>query len=218
MKLYYYPLSTYSQKAMIALNEKGLTYEKQVVNLMSPEERAAFEKISPIGKVPFLQATDDWQVPESTSIIEYIEDKFPDTPELISHSDRETARQTRFMDRMSDLYFSDPVVEVLFQQLGFLPKDDTKAAKMRKYIDMTYGYLDKRLAKQAWLCGNQFTMADCSFIPAMYYAQTVAPFSAYPNIVAYWKRAQQRPSYMKVLAEFEPVWKNMAAQQHAAAA
>jgi glutathione S-transferase len=36
MKLYYNPLSTYSQKVMIAFNEKGLAYEPEIVNLMSP--------------------------------------------------------------------------------------------------------------------------------------------------------------------------------------
>ncbi len=36
-----------------------------------------------------------------------------------------------------------------------------------------------------------------------------APFDAFPGVVAYWKRAQQRPSYVKVRAEFEPIWQGM---------
>lgn len=209
MKLYYNPLSTYSQKVMIAFNEKGIRYAPEVVDLMSPDGRAAYEKVNPFGKVPFLKPSEDWQVPESTSIIEYLEDKFPDTPRLIPAAGGDSARLVRFMDRMSDLYYNDQVVELLFQQLGFRAKDDDRASRARKYVAITYSHWDKRLASQPWLCGGSFTMADCSAIPALYYAQTAAPFADYPNVLAYWQRAQQRPSYAKVRAEFEPIWRGM---------
>lgn len=214
VKLYYIPLSTYSQKAMIAFNEKGIGYEPNVVDLQSPEGRAAYEKINPLGKVPFLKPSEDWQVPESTSIIEYLEDKFPGAPRLIP-ADRDAARLVRFMDRMADLYYNESVTELLFQQIGFRPKDEDKAAKARKTIALSYSHWDKRLAGGAWMCGNGFTMADCATIPSMYYAQTSAPFDAFPNVVAYWKRAQERPSYAKVRAEFEPIWKGMMAARAA---
>jgi glutathione S-transferase len=216
MKLYYNPLSTYSQKVMIAFNEKGIAYEPHVVDLMSPEGRAAYEKINPFGKVPFLKPSEDWQVPESTSIIEYLEDKFPKTPRLIPAADGDAARQVRFMDRMADLYVNDPVAELMFQKLGFRLQDNDKAARARKHINLSFQYCDKRLAKQPWLCGDAFTMADCAMIPPLYYAEIAMPFDAYPNIVAYWQRAQQRPSYAKVKAEFEPVWKGLMSQHSAA--
>lgn len=41
MKLYYNPLSTYSQKVMIAFNEKAIAYEPALVDLLTPEGRAA---------------------------------------------------------------------------------------------------------------------------------------------------------------------------------
>ena len=81
---------------------------------------------------------------------------------------------------------------------------------------MTYSYWDKRLASQPWLCGENFTMADCAAIPPLFYAQVAAPFAQYPNVAAYFARAQQRPSYAKVKAEFEPVWQAMAAKAQAA--
>ena len=211
MKLYYFPLSTYSQKVMIAFNEKGISYEPELVDLTSPEGREAYAKINPIGKVPFLKPSDDWMVPESTSIIEYLEDKFPETPRLIPASGGDAARQVRFMDRMSDLYYNDQITELLFQKIDFRPQDEQRAARARKYAAMTYSYWDERLASQPWLCGDSFTMADCAAIPPMFYAQNAAPFADYPNVVAYWQRAQERPSYAKVKAEFEPIWNDMIA-------
>lgn len=216
MKLYYNPLSTYSQKVMIAFNEKGLAYEPETVNLMSPDSRAAYEKVNPICKVPFLKASGDWVVPESTTIIEYLDDKFPKTPRLIPAAGGDAARQVRFMDRMADLYFNDPIVELLFQKLGFRAQDEERAARSRKYIDVSYGHFDKRLKAQAWMCGDTFSMADCAAIPALFYAQVVSPFESHANVLAYWRRAQQRPSYAKVRAEFEPIWNDRMAQRKAA--
>jgi glutathione S-transferase len=209
MKLYYSPVSTYSQKVLLALHEKGVTFEPRVVNLGSPDARAEYEKINPLGKVPFLKPTDDWQVPESTSIIEYLEDKCPGTPRLIPAEGGDAARSVRFMDRMADLYYNEPVVELLFQSIGFRPKDEAKAAKASKHVALTYGYWERQLASSPWLCGKGISMADCAAIPPMYYAQMAAPFTQHPNISAYWNRAKERPSYRKVLSEFEPVWKAM---------
>jgi glutathione S-transferase len=216
MQLYYSPLSTFSQKVMIAFNEKGVGYTPELVDLGSAEGRAAYEKIYPIGKVPFLKPTPDWLVPESTSIIEYLEGKFPDTPRLIPAGDADAARQVRFMDRLSDLYFNEPIIELLLQKIGLRTGDAAREERARKHISVTYSHWEQRLASRSWLCGEQFTMADCAAIPAMFYAQMVAPFGTHSNIVAYWQRAQQRPSYQKVRAEFEPIWQQRMAAQEAA--
>lgn len=209
MKLYYNPLSTYSQKALIAFHEKGIAFEPQVVDFFSPEGRAAFEKVNPLGKVPFFKPRDDWDVPESTSIIEYLEDEFPGTPHLIPPGGGFAARQVRFMDRMGDLYLNEPIVELLFQKIGFRPKDEARAAKMQKLATLSYRAMDGLLASRTWLCGDSFSMADCAAIPPLFYASIPLPFDAYPNLVAYWRRANERPSYAKVRAEFEPIWSGL---------
>jgi glutathione S-transferase len=209
MKLYYNPLSTYSQKVLIAFNEKGLSYEPEVVDLFSADSRAAYLKVNPLGKVPFLKPSADWDVPESTSIIEFLEDKFPSAPRLIPPAGGEAARQVRFIDRVCDLYLNDPVVELLFQKVGFRPKDDERSERMRRYATLTYEHFERRLSGQQWLCGSAFTMADCAAIPTLFYAPAVLPYDAYPNLVAYFQRARERPSYAKVRAEFEPIWNGL---------
>lgn len=208
MKLYYNPLSTYSQKVLIALYEKGVPFEPSVVDLFSPESRAAFEQVTPIGKVPFLK-DGDWDMPESTSIIEYLEDTCPGTPRLIPPEGGEAARQVRFIDRMADLYLNEPIAELLFQKVGFRPKDEVKAARMARYANASYEACNRRLARQPWLCGARITMADCAAIPPLYYAQSAFPFSDYPHLAAYVQRALQRPSYARVRAEFEPIWNGL---------
>ncbi len=216
MKLYYSPLSTFSHKAMLAFYEKGIAFTPEIVDLGSPEARAAYEKVNATGKVPFLLLDDGWQVPESTSIIEYLEEEFPDTPRLIPAAGRGTARQVRFMDRLADLYFNEPIIELTLQQIGFRPQDAARAERARKYVQLTYSHWNKRLATQPWLCGDSFTMADCAAVPALFYAQTVAPFASHANVAAYWQRASARPSYARIRAELEPIWKAMTARQNVA--
>ena len=104
MKLYYNPLSSYSQKALIAFYEKGVSFQPELVNLMTPEGRASYQAVFPLGKIPLLKPTEDWMVPESTPIIEYLDDKFPETPRLIPTAGSDLARQVRLMDRTMDLY------------------------------------------------------------------------------------------------------------------
>ena len=92
MKLYHHPISTYSQKVLIALYEKGLDFEREIVQLMDPEKRTEYREVYPMGKVPMLK-DGDHMVPESSIIIEYI-DKMAD-PRLISGDD-EQQRKIRF--------------------------------------------------------------------------------------------------------------------------
>lgn len=210
MKLYYNPLSTYSQKTLIAFYEKQVAFEPIVVNLMSPEDKAAFEKIYPIGKIPLLKPSEDYQIPESTIIVEYLEGHYQTGTRLIPEG-VDAARQVRFMDRMCDLYLLNPSTTLMFEKFGFSKHREEELAKATKYLRITYQHLNKRLEKQDWLCG-QFSMADCAAIPPLFYCQFIAPFNDYPNVVRYYERARQRPSYAKVMAEFVPIWEAMASQ------
>ena len=45
MKLYHHPISTYSQKVLIALYEKGLDFEREIVQLMDPEKRTEYREV-----------------------------------------------------------------------------------------------------------------------------------------------------------------------------
>jgi len=54
MKLYYNPISTYSQKVLIALYEKGLDFDSEIVNLMDADARAQYREVYPLGKIPCL--------------------------------------------------------------------------------------------------------------------------------------------------------------------
>lgn len=78
--LYHHNISVCAQKVRVALDEKGIPFEGREVDLMKEEHLAAdFLKINPRGLVPVL-VHDGVPIIESTVILEYIEDVFPDHP------------------------------------------------------------------------------------------------------------------------------------------
>ncbi|RZC37886.1 ganglioside-induced differentiation-associated protein 1, partial [Asbolus verrucosus] len=83
--LYYDRFSFYSQKVVMALHEKNLSFDSKIVNLIKNEQyRPWFLYLNPRGEVPVLQDTGKI-IPDSARIIDYLEDNFSngDTPRLI---------------------------------------------------------------------------------------------------------------------------------------
>ncbi|MFQ6005713.1 MAG: glutathione S-transferase family protein [Woeseia sp.] len=203
MKLYYNPISSYSQKVLIAFNEKGLEFEPNIVNLMDPDGRAKYREVYPLGKVPCLVVDGDHLIPESSIIIEYIDSLAG--PRLIE-GDAEATRKIRFKDRMFDLYLNDSVVTLLFQ--GMKPEEQRDAERIETAqfrIDTMYNFMEHEFGQQSFANGEKFTMADCAAAPALFYAEQAAPFSDHKNISAYWERLKERPSIQRTHEEARPV-------------
>jgi len=76
LKLYFYPASFYSQRAVFTLHEKGLSFDHKLVSLYKGEQYSPeYLRLNPNGQVPTLQ--DGVKIiPDSSAIIEYLEDNF----------------------------------------------------------------------------------------------------------------------------------------------
>jgi glutathione S-transferase len=78
--LYHHNISVCAQKVRIALAEKDLSWQGVHIDLMQGEHlKPEFLKINPRGLVPVLVHDGD-PIYESTIILEYLEDAFPQTP------------------------------------------------------------------------------------------------------------------------------------------
>ena len=79
--LYEHPLSPYAQKCKIALREKGVPFEARLpvgLGAGAGFERA-FLEASPRGEVPAL-VDGEARIFDSTIILDYVEDRWPDPP------------------------------------------------------------------------------------------------------------------------------------------
>ena len=204
MKLYYHPRSSYSQKTLLAFHEKQVAFTPVIINPGDPQQRAEYLALNPLGKVPLLVLDDGWKIPESSIIIEYLETHVGTGTRLIP-DDRDLARQTRFHDRVADLYVNDSMTKIFFD--GQKPegqRDAQGVAAARQRLDTIFAGLDNHLAGRTWLVGDMFTMADCSLAPAIGYCRTLHPFDRWKHLTAYAGRMFERPSFLAVQAELAP--------------
>ena len=203
--LHQHPLSSYCWKAKIALYEAGLPFEARLVDFGDPEGRAAFQALSPMGKMPLLEDTDRGRlVPETTVIIEYLQARHAPSAGLIP-ADAEAALRVRLLDRVFDSYVMDPTSRIVAE--NFRGGDDpVGVAQADATLARSYGWLERELAGRTWAAGEAFTLADCAAAPALFYADKVAPFrDSHPTLGAYLDRLEARPSFARTLQEAQPV-------------
>jgi len=209
LTLLFHPLSSFCHKVLIALYENDTPFTPQIVNLQDEGERAALCKLWPMGKFPVLvDAARDWNVSESSTIIEYLDLYFPGKTKFIP-ADADLARQMRFRDRVFDLYVHLPMQKIVGDRLRPADsKDPHGVAEACMTMTTALGMIDQAMAAKTWATGETFTMADCSAAPALFYADKVMPFGeTHPHAAAYLERLTERPSYARALKEAEPYFK-----------
>ena len=212
LTLHFHPLSSFCQKAVVALYENDTPFEPHIVNLMDAAESAALKKLWPVGKFPVLRdEARDRTIPESSIIIEYLAQHYPGKSKLVP-ADEDLARRTRLSDRFFDLYVNVQVGKIVTDRLRPAGKNDSHGvaeakALLKTSLDMIEADMTGKgdVAGKNWAMGEAFTMADCAAAPALFYADIVMPFTAtHKNAAAYLGRLKARPSYARVLKEAEP--------------
>jgi glutathione S-transferase len=204
--LHYHPLSSFCHKALIALYENEVMFTPRLVDLGDPAQRAEFLALWPIGKFPVLQdVVQGRTIPESSIIIEYLEQHHPGKEKLIP-DDAQQAREVRLRDRFLDLYVHEPMQKIVGDRLRPAgSKDPHGVDHARKTMRTALSMLEQDMASRTWAAGEAFGLADCAAAPALFYADKVMPIAGdYPNVAGYLDRLKQRPSYARVLREAEP--------------
>lgn len=200
--LYAHPFSSYCQKALIALYENETPFTQRIV-----EDAAGFEELGalwPMRQFPVLR-DGERIVPESTTIIEYLAVHYPGSMRLIP-DDGNTAIDVRFMDRVFDNHVHTFVQKIVGDALRNEHERDAKGvADARARLDTSYEWLDERLGADGWACGEDFTLADCSAAPALFYADWTHPIDPrFARLRAYRARLLARPSMARAVDEARP--------------
>lgn len=204
LTLHYHPLSSYCWKALLGLYEKELDFEKVIVNLGDPDSREKFAGLWPVAKMPVLE-DDDRAIPESTIILEYLDQRFPGASPLLP-SDSDLALKVRLADRFYDNYIHTPMQKIVADRIRPAEhKDAYGVQEARKLLALSCGLVDRDMEERRWTVGEVFSLADCAAAPALFYANEVMPLGEeYPHALAYLERLKTRPSFGRVLSEAEP--------------
>lgn len=206
LKLYFHPLSSFCQKALVALYENDTPFEPEIVDLFDAKSSAALKAIWPIGRFPVLRdEANDRTVPESSIIIEYLDQHYPGRTRLVP-ADAELARQMRLQDRFYDLYVNVPMQKVVTDKLRPSGKNDPFGVEAaRTLLHTACDMIEREMAAKTWAMGDVFSMADCAAAPALFYANMVTPLGdTYPNASAYLGRLMDRPSFGRTIKEAQP--------------
>ncbi len=161
MRLYSGPLSLFTAKVRVALAEKNLAYEKISVGWSRADRYRPHHPdvvaLNPKAEVPVL-VDGDLTVYDSTLILEYLEDRYPETP--LFPSDPGRRAECRQWEAAAD--------EILFPHVWSLIESrfypaDPAGSDATNYpeapIHAYQGLLDKALAGREFLCGA-FSVAD----------------------------------------------------------
>jgi glutathione S-transferase len=204
LTLYSHPLSSYCWKVLIALYENGTPFEARMVNLGDLEAKAAFKTLWPTAKIPLLEEGSE-VIPETSIMIEYIEQRYPGKLRLIPQEPREQLN-VRLWDRLFDLYVMAPMQRFIAQQLRPTAERDLGIiGESLTELRIAYDMIEDRRGNYNWAVGDSFSMADCAAAPALFYASIVAPFSSgHVNLARYFDRLMARPSVKRVITEARP--------------
>jgi glutathione S-transferase len=206
LKLYFHPLSSFCQKALIAFYENDTPFAPHIVDLANEVSNAEFKAIWPIGRFPVLRdEANDRTVPESSIIIEYLAQHYPGRTQLVP-ADPELARQTRLHDRFYDLYVNVPMQKIVTDKLRPPGKNDPHGVEEAKRLLLTAcGMIEQEMATKTWAMGDAFSMADCAAAPALFYVNLTMPLGGtHRNAAAYLGRLMERPSFARALKEAQP--------------
>ena len=201
LTLHQHPFASYCWKALIALHERGIPFEPQLVG--DEADRARLAELWPMASIPVL--VDDAAgiiLPESTPIIEYL-DALGEAPRLIP-ADPAAALQARLWDRVFDGYVMTPMQKIVGDNLRPQGRADPEGVvEARDSLDRAYELLDNHLAGGGWAAGPAFTLADCAAAPALYYGRVVHRWQEerLADLTRYFTELTARPSVARVIDE-----------------
>lgn len=209
MKLYSGPLSLFSRKVEIALREKGIAFEREMVPFSQAEgyspKHPDVLAANPKGQVPVL-VDGDLRLFDSTLIFEYLEESHP-RPPIFPSSPKERAR-CRLLELSADEILLPKVARLMYRTEPPNPDADRRkeieaVGKLAEAeIETMYGELNTKLAGQDFFFAD-FTVADIAMFMTVLFANRLQgpglePFS---HLADWYSRLGERPSVAPAAAE-----------------
>jgi glutathione S-transferase len=207
--LHQHPFAAYCQKVLVALYELELPFRTHLVD--GEGARAELAELWPMAGIPVLRdESAGLTLPESTTIIEYLDQIAAGGPELVP-ADPAEALQTRLWDRFFDQHVAGPMQKIVGDRLRPEGRGDPQGVEdARATLDTAYAVLDAHLARREWAAGAAFSLADCAAAPALFYTRAVHRWDqdGQVNITRYYRDLMARGSVARVVDEARP-WREI---------
>jgi len=193
------PGSPYVRAALLALEEKGASYELAAMARGGLKQQPHLSR-HPFGRIPAFEH-DGWMLYETQAILRYVDSILPG-PRLQPDDPRSAARMNQLMG-IADWYLVPQVSatvtfnRVVKPRFG-LPVDETVIAEALPKARHCIAEISRLLNGQAWMAGNAISLADLLLAPHLsMFAE--APEGAqilreHENLSGWLARIEARPS------------------------
>ena len=209
IRFYYASGSPFAWRVHLALEEKGLEYQPQLLSFQAGDLKTPeYLAISPHGKVPAI-VDGDLELYESQAILEYLDEQYPAKPLLPTNpAARARARVEEFE---CILYYAEVFLKVA-RQAFFTPadkRDEQALTQARSQLRALLVDLETRATSRHgdFLMGTAFTRADVSWIPFVEISARAGVdlnAATMPWLTAWRTRMHSRPSYDRT---YPPHWR-----------
>jgi len=184
MLLHDYFRSSAAYRVRIALNLKGLAYERRDVMLLENQQRSPEHlALNPQGFVPALEA-DGTVLTQSLAIIDWLDAKHPEPRLIPADPQRRAAALARAMVVGMDIHpLNNLRVMRKLKEMGV--EQDARDDWTRHWIAEGFAALEAMAGEGPFLGGASPNVADIFLVPQMYNARRFdTPLEAYPKLVA----------------------------------
>jgi glutathione S-transferase len=208
MKLYTGPLSLFSAKVRIVLDEKGLVPDEHVSVSWSLEDRYLphhpdVVRLNPRRQVPIL-VDGDVVLRESSVINEYLDEVHPE-PRLLPDTPAERAR-CRTLEAFADEVFF-PALWDQIEEAFYPAPDDRDTSRLdaaRKRMAELHAELDAELEGRTWLC-DAYSVADIANFVMLSAAATMGapPDPGLTRLAGWLGRMAARPAVAREITAMQ---------------
>jgi len=192
MKLYWSP-QTRSTRALWMLEEAGLDYERERVDIQNPDRSnsAEFLDASPMGKVPAI-ADGEVRMSESAAICLYIADRYGAGTLAPAIDDPARGKFLYW------LMYTPAVVEPSMSE-KFHGVETNRYRSGWGDFDLMLETLEQGITGKDWIVGENFTAADVMLGSSVVFMRTFGMLPDSDALGAYADRCLSRPAYQRAL-------------------
>jgi glutathione S-transferase len=208
MDLYSRNISPYASRVRASILAKGLPVRIIDQPDVGSEEYA---RLNPLRRVPVLVLDDGTAIPESETIVEYLEDAHPQIP--LRPADPVQRARARLIARVAELYLF-PATVPLFTALATRDAErvDTLFAGLDQALTILASFVPPRAT--GWnVCGDQLSTADSALAPFLFYvlylgrAAGRSPLAKHVRLERFWEGAQQDRVLSAVTGQIEEAFR-----------
>lgn len=193
--------STYVRSVLLALEEKGVAYDVEEVNILEgAHQTPEYTARHPFNKVPAF-SHDGFDLYETSAIFQYIDGTFPG-PKLQPEDVKSRARMHQVI-AIIDSYGYGAFITNIFIPRVVVPMldgetDEGVIAEALPKAEKSVHALEKIIGSNPFIVGNEISLGDLHLVPVYdYFSQTPEGekvLANAPNLRRWWSSINQRAS------------------------